>query len=256
MQFEPVDITDMVNLVTGDFVYSLPLLTVPGPNGGYPLAMSYHSGIRLNQEATWVGLGWTLNVGAINRVVSGYPDDFTGASVLTSYEAEGESDDQYSVGISYGVGAGSVGLSFSFDSNMGFGGVNAILGIQHGFYRANASIGTSSSVSSGIGVGPISASSYASGSGAGFSYSAILGAGGVGAGYSLGSTGSSGGFVSTGGGLFGMSRGPSSQGNSSITGRSSSLYIPIPLPNLQTLNILLSKSKYEWEFDETSYESA
>ena len=35
--FEPVDATDMVNLLTGDFSYVLPLLNVPCPEGGYPL---------------------------------------------------------------------------------------------------------------------------------------------------------------------------------------------------------------------------
>src|SRR5258706_16444487 len=67
LQFEPVDNTDIVNLATGNFVYTLPLIEVPGPEGGYPLALSYHAGIGINQEATWVGLGWSVNAGAINR---------------------------------------------------------------------------------------------------------------------------------------------------------------------------------------------
>ncbi|MEX2235383.1 MAG: hypothetical protein WD824_24680 [Cyclobacteriaceae bacterium] len=45
--FEPVDTTDMVNLVTGDFIYNTPILEVPGPEGGYPLSLSYHAGIKL-----------------------------------------------------------------------------------------------------------------------------------------------------------------------------------------------------------------
>jgi hypothetical protein len=59
--FEPVDTTDMVNLQTGDFTYNIPLMEVPGPEGGYPLSLSYHAGIQTNEEASWVGLGWTLN---------------------------------------------------------------------------------------------------------------------------------------------------------------------------------------------------
>ena len=39
--FEPVDAADMVNLLTGDLSYVLPLLDVPSPEGGYPLALSY-----------------------------------------------------------------------------------------------------------------------------------------------------------------------------------------------------------------------
>ncbi|HEY4205206.1 MAG TPA: hypothetical protein VGM31_00265, partial [Puia sp.] len=74
--FEPVDTTDMVNLATGDFTYNMPLLEVPGPEGGYPLSLSYHAGIQPNMDASWVGLGWTVNPGAINRSVNGFPDDW------------------------------------------------------------------------------------------------------------------------------------------------------------------------------------
>ncbi|SHG78038.1 hypothetical protein SAMN04488109_1802 [Chryseolinea serpens] len=77
--FEPVDTTDMVNLASGQLVYNMPLLEVPGPAGGYPLSLSYHSGILGEQEASWVGLGWTLNPGSINRTINGFPDDNIGA---------------------------------------------------------------------------------------------------------------------------------------------------------------------------------
>lgn len=86
--FEPVDATDMVNLVTGDFTYVLPLLNVPSPEGGYPLALSYHAGIAMDQ-ASWTGLGWNLNPGAINRSVNGVPDDYK-SSLLTEYYWDSE----------------------------------------------------------------------------------------------------------------------------------------------------------------------
>jgi len=76
--FEPASTSDMVDLYTGDYNYNLPLLSVPGPNGGYPINISYHSGIGMEQEAGWVGLGWSLNVGAVNRQMRGLPDDFNG----------------------------------------------------------------------------------------------------------------------------------------------------------------------------------
>ncbi len=79
--FEPVGTTDMVNLYTGDFTYNIPLLSVPGPNGGYPINLAYHSGIGTDQEASWVGLGWNVNVGAVNRNLRGLPDDFNGDKV-------------------------------------------------------------------------------------------------------------------------------------------------------------------------------
>lgn len=79
--FEPATTTDMVDIYSGDFNYNIPLLSVPGPNGGYPLNLSYHSGIGMEQEASWVGLGWSLNVGAINRQLRGLPDDFKGDAI-------------------------------------------------------------------------------------------------------------------------------------------------------------------------------
>jgi hypothetical protein len=71
---------DMVNLSTGDFTFSLPILDVPGPEGSFSLPLSYHAGIGLDQEASWVGLGWTLNPGAITRSINEYPDDANGES--------------------------------------------------------------------------------------------------------------------------------------------------------------------------------
>ena len=73
--FEPVDATDMVNLATGDFSYSMPLIEIPGPAGNYPIALSYHPGISPMEEASWVGLGWSLNPGSISRGINGFPDD-------------------------------------------------------------------------------------------------------------------------------------------------------------------------------------
>ncbi|MEL6706304.1 MAG: hypothetical protein AAFP15_18710, partial [Bacteroidota bacterium] len=157
MQFEPVDITDVVNLATGDFVYSLPLMTVPGPNGGYPISMSYHSGIGLNQEATWVGLGWTLNAGAINRIMTGYPDEFEGGDVITTYRADGEPRYAISFGIQYGIGYGSVGLNMTMDVNSGNLGVNAVASVTpfgesgiKGFHPGIGLSGGTSGFSAGI----------------------------------------------------------------------------------------------------------
>lgn len=72
--FTPVGTSDMVDLSSGDMNYNIPLMDV----GGYPLNMAYSSGIGMDDEASWVGLGWNLSVGQINRNVRGLPDDFNG----------------------------------------------------------------------------------------------------------------------------------------------------------------------------------
>lgn len=139
--FEPIDTTDMVNPLTGDFTYNLPLLEVPGPEGGYPLSLSYHAGIQPNEEASWVGLGWTLNPGAIARNVNGYPDDFkTVSQTSRSYWGGGTTR---SIGVNVGIGmaAASVnfGLEFSQDTYKGFG-VGASIGASIGKGPLNAGI--------------------------------------------------------------------------------------------------------------------
>lgn len=80
--FEPVATTNMVNEFTGQFVYNIPVLEVPGAGGGgYALSLSYHSGDGPEAEASWVGDGWTLNPGCINRIRRGVPDDYKSDTV-------------------------------------------------------------------------------------------------------------------------------------------------------------------------------
>jgi hypothetical protein len=72
--FTPIGTSDMVDLASGDFNYNIPIMDV----GGYPINLAYNSGVTMDQEASWVGLGWNLNVGQIERQVRGLPDDFRG----------------------------------------------------------------------------------------------------------------------------------------------------------------------------------
>ncbi len=118
LQFEPADMKDMVSMQTGDFAYSLPLGEIPGPFGSYPLSIAYHAGITPNQEATWVGLGWTLNPGSINRDIRGVPDDqFHGGTLGYIYQYASMSSWSVNTGWSYGV----VSLGTTTTSNGGTG---------------------------------------------------------------------------------------------------------------------------------------
>ncbi len=72
--FTPIGTSDMVDPFTGDFSYNIPLMDVDG----YPINMAYNAGVTMDQEASWVGLGWNLNPGVVNRSMRGLPDDFNG----------------------------------------------------------------------------------------------------------------------------------------------------------------------------------
>ncbi|MFA5173687.1 MAG: hypothetical protein WC438_00735 [Candidatus Pacearchaeota archaeon] len=69
-------------------VSSIPLLNVLGRGGlDFPLTLNYNAGIKVKQEASWVGLGWNLNIPYISRNPQGKPDDV---------DFEDSTDDYYS----------------------------------------------------------------------------------------------------------------------------------------------------------------
>lgn len=113
--FEPVQTTDMVNLFTGDFTYNIPLMNVPGPNGGYPINIAYHAGVGLEQEASWVGLGWNINPGALIRNVRGYADDYNGDEIISKMDMK----DNITFGLGPTLGAEVIGADG--DMPMGLG---------------------------------------------------------------------------------------------------------------------------------------
>lgn len=108
--FEPVGTTDMVDIFSGDFVYNIPLLDVEG----YPINIAYHSGTGIEDEASWVGLGWNINPGQINRSVRGIPDDFNGESLVKRLHINEEREYRFKTGLSVGFEVvGAVNLGFS-----------------------------------------------------------------------------------------------------------------------------------------------
>lgn len=69
-----------VNLYTGIPDINVPIYTVSGLRINTPISLSYHAGgNKVDEIASWVGLGWSLNAGGvITRVVYGRPDEMTG----------------------------------------------------------------------------------------------------------------------------------------------------------------------------------
>jgi hypothetical protein len=66
-----------VSYHTGIPQVSLPLYTISEGSLTIPISLSYHAGgIKLDEQASWVGLGWSLNAGGvITRTVVGTPDE-------------------------------------------------------------------------------------------------------------------------------------------------------------------------------------
>lgn len=148
--FNSASASDMVNLFTGDFSYNIPLMDVDG----YPVNISYRSSPGMEQEASWVGLGWNINSGAVNRSVRGLPDDFNGEEIKR--EIHTEDLKSWGVGIGYGTeiagyygaskGMGvtksnysGVGIEFYFEPTLALaagnklqGGLTAGLGLKAG----------------------------------------------------------------------------------------------------------------------------
>ena len=136
--FEPVGTTEMVDLFTGDFTYNIPLFELPGPNGGYPFNLHYNSGSSMDQEASWVGLGWNLNPGAITRQMRGLPDEFNGNMVSKKMDMRPN--------VSFGVGVGADVEVFGADLKEGIGlNVSASISIYYNNYK-----GVGYSVGAGI----------------------------------------------------------------------------------------------------------
>ncbi len=137
--FTPIGTSDMVNLTSGDFNYNIPIMDV----GGYPLNLAYNSGITMDQEASWVGLGWNLNVGQIARSVRGIPDDFNGD------ELRYENDSQDNVTLGFNLNAKP--SLFGGDFPVGFG-----LGVSYNNingYTATPSLGVSYDIAGTVDLG-------------------------------------------------------------------------------------------------------
>jgi hypothetical protein len=165
-----------VDLTSGDFKYNIPLMDV----GGYPLNIAYNSGIGMDQEASWVGLGWNLNVGAINRNMRGLPDDFDGEAIHKEFNMK----DNNTYGVNVGVGVElfgykkaaktsssqnsgvklNIGLGLTYNNYTGIGmEQSASIGIsagESGKGSMNAGLGLKSSNSGGLTISPNVSFSY------------------------------------------------------------------------------------------------
>lgn len=97
----------MVDKFSGDFNHTIPLMDVEG----FPLNLSYSSNVIMNSEASWVGLGWDLNLGAVSREMRGIPDEFNGTDVIRKKENQLNED------LKGKKNGGYLALSYSFGTS-------------------------------------------------------------------------------------------------------------------------------------------
>lgn len=100
--FQPAGVNDLVDPFSGDFSYNIPLLDVEG----YPVNLFYRAGITPDQEASWVGLGWNLTPGVVERSLRGLPDDFAGEEIVREVNLR----PNRTFGLSFGVGLQLFGM--------------------------------------------------------------------------------------------------------------------------------------------------
>ncbi len=152
--FSSVNNNNMVDLFTGDFSYNIPLLDV----GGYPVNIHYNSGVTMDQEASWVGLGWNINAGTINRNMRGLPDDFNGVDKITKTLSM---KDNRTIGVTGGANAELLGKTAQIKNSGDGGGTTSgrptslgfSLGVFHNTYNG---WGTLTGINAGINSGTAS----------------------------------------------------------------------------------------------------
>ncbi|KIA92212.1 MULTISPECIES: hypothetical protein [unclassified Flavobacterium] len=153
--FTPIGTSDMVDLASGDFNYNIPIMDV----GGYPLNLAYNSGVTMDQEASWVGLGWDLNVGQISRQLRGLPDDFSGDEMLYENNMKpnvtvGANVNLFATAFGFKETKLSAGMGIKYNNYDGFGvSANGGLSFQ---VSDNLKVGMDleSSASEGVSVAP------------------------------------------------------------------------------------------------------
>ena len=85
-----------VSYYTGVPNISIPITSLKGRSISVPVSIGYHAGgHKVNDIASWVGLGWNLNVGGqVYRVMKQLPDDFSeGKGYLTTNMTISEFED-------------------------------------------------------------------------------------------------------------------------------------------------------------------
>ena len=123
----------------------------------------------MDQDASWVGLGWNINPGVLNRSVRGVPDDFKGDQVIRQFNMKPER----ALGVNGGIETEVFGLDFlkvSASVGLGFSVYNGyqfdvnvsptLASSDKCKSRMEFGLGLSASSSKGIDVSPVASYGY------------------------------------------------------------------------------------------------
>ncbi|MDP2042698.1 hypothetical protein [Algoriphagus sp.] len=86
-----------VNLYTGLPEISIPLFEITSGSLSLPITLNYHaSGFKYTDQASWVGLGWSVQAGGqISRSFQGKPDEASFLTLANDYSVPGAGDCNY-----------------------------------------------------------------------------------------------------------------------------------------------------------------
>jgi hypothetical protein len=119
----------------------------------------YNSGANMDQEASWVGLGWNITPGQINRNMRGLPDEFNGDDVVEK-EYNVRDNNTYGGSVNgvlelFGCDALKLNLSrgLSYNTYTKFA-VETSINPSFRFGPLNASIGVTSNSQTGVDIKP------------------------------------------------------------------------------------------------------
>ncbi|HTN46378.1 MAG TPA: hypothetical protein VL098_08535 [Flavipsychrobacter sp.] len=117
--FTPLATSSLVDHFSGDFSYNIPLLEIDG----YPLNLVYRATSNIEEEGSWVGYGWNVNVGTLNRLVRGLPDDMNGGTIKNYQNIRKRTVESVAASFepNFGVHAGSDGVGLEAGVQMSMG---------------------------------------------------------------------------------------------------------------------------------------
>ena len=168
--FTPIGVSDMVDLTSGDFSYSIPIIDV----GGYPMSLGYSSATNFDSPSSWVGHGWDLSAGQINRSMRVIPDDFDGTDKIKTENSK-KPNKTYVLGMNgiislggFDLAAGkgeeadpkvpgaqlNVGLAMQYNNYTGMS-INTSFGPSFSIHKKfNTGINFTPSTTNGVGIQP------------------------------------------------------------------------------------------------------